>query len=291
MADDRQYMADFMNLWAGDTKSFMNVWQSSADAWQQVLSASEGGMETQNGQDMFGDWKAWWQDMFSHGAMQKYSDTDAFAEFAASAARTFTEGYSQFTEWMKSAAGNDGADDQHSFIKMQQGIHQKWMEFQEKEIQPLLRIPPIGLTRIYQEKMNQLVEGHNHYHAAVADFQLLLCRPMESSMREMREKLEENNNGNPAEDFQQYYSTWIKTLERHYMDLFNSSEWRTSLGRVVEEAASFRVSKNEIIIDFMQFLPIPTNRDMDDVYKELYTLKKTVKQLVKKNKQQESNAR
>jgi hypothetical protein len=74
------------------------------------------------------------------------------------------------------------------------------------------------------------------------------------------------------------------------MDLFTSSEWRQSLCRVVEEAASFKMSKNEIMMDFMQSLPIPTNRDMDEVYKELYTLKKMVKDLLKKNKQQESKA-
>jgi hypothetical protein len=75
------------------------------------------------------------------------------------------------------------------------------------------------------------------------------------------------------------------------MDLFTSSEWRTSLCRLVEEAANFRVSRNEIMIDFMQFLPIPTNKDMDEVYKELYTLKKMVKQLLKNNKTQELTSR
>lgn len=289
MPDDRQQKVDPNNPWAESYKSFMNIWQSSTDAWQQVLSASTGGMKSQNRQGLFGDWKVQWTDMFNLEAMKNYEDAGTFTELATSAASLFSEGYSQFSEWVKSVANTDETGEQSSFIKMQQGIHQKWMEFQEKEIQPLLRVPQIGLTRIYQEKMNQLVERQNRYQAAVADFQYLICRPMESSMREMREKLEEDNDENPAEAFQQYYSKWIKTLERHYMDLFTSSEWRTSLCRVVEEAANFRVSKNEIITDFMQFVPIPTNRDMDDVYKELYTLKKMVKDLEKKNKQQEWN--
>lgn len=290
MENNREHKVDLNDLWAESTKSFMNLWQSSTATWQEILGATMGDQETQNRENPFGDWSALWPKMFNQEAMQNFKDAGTFADLAASAASSFTEGYSQFHEWMNSAACNDQTCKEHSFLKNQQDLFQTWMEFHEKEIQPLLRIPQVGLTRFYQERMNQLVDRHNMYQAAVADFQYLLCRPMESSLCEMKEKLEKGEDGNPAGDFNQYYSTWIKTLERHYMDLFTSSEWRQSLCRVVEEAASFKMSKNDIMMDFMQSLPIPTNRDMDEVYKELYTLKKMVKDLLKKNKQQESKA-
>ena len=69
------------------------------------------------------------------------------------------------------------------------------------------------------------------------------------------------------------------------MELFRSPEWHQSLNRLIDEAANFRISRNEILMDFLQFLPIPTNKDMDDVYKELYHLKKTVKEMAKKMKE------
>lgn len=290
MENDRQHKVDLNDLWAESTRSFMNLWQSSTAVWQEFLAASMGNRETQNRENPFVDWNAQWTNMFNQEAMQNFRDAGTFADLAASAVSSFSEGYSQFHEWMKSVGGKDEPCKEHSFIKTQQDLFQTWMEFHEKEIQPLLRVPQVGLTRFYQEKMNQLVERHNLYQAAVADFQYLLCRPMESSLCEMREKLDKGQNGNPSGDFKEYYTLWIKTLERHFMDLFTSSEWRKTLSRVVEEAANFRLSKNEIMMDFMQVLPIPTNRDMDEVYKELYTLKKMVKDLLKKNKQQESNA-
>jgi uncharacterized protein YukE len=87
-----------------------------------------------------------------------------------------------------------------------------------------------------------------------------------------------------------YYTKWIKTLEGQYMELFRSPEWHQSLNRLIDGAASFRASRNEILTDFIQFLPIPTNKDMDDVYKELYHLKKTIKQMAKKLKDLEPQA-
>jgi archaellum component FlaC len=45
------------------------------------------------------------------------------------------------------------------------------------------------------------------------------------------------------------------------------------------------VAKQEFLRDGLQQLPIPTNKDMDDLYKELYLLKKRIKALEKKVEQ------
>ena len=42
------------------------------------------------------------------------------------------------------------------------------------------------------------------------------------------------------------------------------------------------VAKHEMLQDFVQMLPVPTQKDMDGLYKELYLLKKRIKQLEKK---------
>ena len=160
MEKDDQNKVDFNELWAESAKSFMNLWQSTAASYQEILTASLGELRPQGSANFFGDLTAQFSNILNQDATQSFSDAGTFADIAASAVRSFSEGYSQFQEWMTSAASSDGACKDHSFVKAQQDIFQKWMEFHEKEIQPLLRMPQVGLTRIYQEKLNQLVERH-----------------------------------------------------------------------------------------------------------------------------------
>jgi polyhydroxyalkanoate synthesis regulator phasin len=44
---------------------------------------------------------------------------------------------------------------------------------------------------------------------------------------------------------------------------------------------AFSVAKNQFLQDLLQSLPVPTHKEMDDLYKELYALKKKVKSLEK----------
>jgi polyhydroxyalkanoate synthesis regulator phasin len=43
----------------------------------------------------------------------------------------------------------------------------------------------------------------------------------------------------------------------------------------------YMVARQELFRDTLQTFQMPTNKDMDDLYKELYRLKKRVKQLEK----------
>ena len=66
------------------------------------------------------------------------------------------------------------------------------------------------------------------------------------------------------------------------MSLFKTEEYRQALSRLIDETAAFKITGNDVLTEFLEFLPIPTNREMDEVYKELYTLKKQTRQANKK---------
>ena len=43
-----------------------------------------------------------------------------------------------------------------------------------------------------------------------------------------------------------------------------------------------------VLTELLEFLPIPTNKEMDELYRDLYTLKKQVKESAKKISKLES---
>ncbi len=287
MNDNRQAWNDPFSAWADLTRSVSDFWQSSAKAWQETATAfTKAAMAREQNETAAAAWKNLFTGAFSPEAMQSLGSSPSFSEVAVEGARSLIDGFLRFQERIKASSGNgQGADS-----GCHQDIFRMWMEFHEKEIRPLLNVPQVGLTRFHQEKMNQLLDRFNLYQAAVGEFHYLLCRPMETSLKEMRDKLDQSREDDSSKDLKQYYGLWIKTLEGHYMELFQSPEWNKALARLVDEASGFRVSRNEIMADLMQFLPVPTNKEMDEVYKELYTLKKMVKGLMKKAAQQEPNA-
>jgi class III poly(R)-hydroxyalkanoic acid synthase PhaE subunit len=185
--------------------------------------------------------------------------------------------------WNKSEPTGNGVEKiGHEAVKA-------WTAIYEKGFQPLLKIPQVGLTRVHQEKINRLADKFHAYQATVSEFQMLLSVPMQKSFADMREELDRlREKGEPAQDFKVHYGTWIKVLENHYMSLFRSQEYRLALSRLLNETAAFRVTGNDVMMEFLEFLPIPTNREMDEIYKELYTLKKQTKESAKKISKLES---
>jgi polyhydroxyalkanoate synthesis regulator phasin len=46
--------------------------------------------------------------------------------------------------------------------------------------------------------------------------------------------------------------------------------------------SEFSKAKKEILQDFLNMLPVPTLKELDELYKEIYLLKKRIKALEKK---------
>jgi polyhydroxyalkanoate synthesis regulator phasin len=76
---------------------------------------------------------------------------------------------------------------------------------------------------------------------------------------------------------------WIKILEGHYMTLFQSPEYVNILGNTLVSMSDFTAAKNEVIEDMLNMFPIPKQKDMDELYREIYLLKKRIKALEKKS--------
>jgi class III poly(R)-hydroxyalkanoic acid synthase PhaE subunit len=178
---------------------------------------------------------------------------------------------------------NSGEITNRSFEGFRHEAVKAWTAMYEAAIQPVLKVPQVGLTRVYKEKINRLTDKFNAYQAALSEFQVLLSGPMEKSFADMRMEIEAARvKGEQADNFEIYYGMWIKVLENHYMSLFRSEDYRRALTRLMDETAAFRITGNDVLMEFLEFLPIPTNKEMDELYKDLYTLKKQIKEYAKK---------
>ncbi|HOG11286.1 MAG: Poly(R)-hydroxyalkanoic acid synthase subunit (PHA_synth_III_E) [Deltaproteobacteria bacterium ADurb.Bin151] len=168
----------------------------------------------------------------------------------------------------------------YKFENLDQDIFKALNDVYEKEIQQYFKIPPLGLTRFYQERFNELLNQHNIFETTLAEFLSILYMPLEKSFNVFQEKLQEMaQQGNIPTTTRESYAIWLKILEGHYMSLFKSPDYTEALHRVLKHFENFMIARNEAIQDFLQMLPVVTTKDIDDLYKEFHLLKKRVKVL------------
>ncbi len=87
--------------------------------------------------------------------------------------------------------------------------------------------------------------------------------------------------GTLPEDSKTYYQMWVKILEGLYMKLFQSREYINALGQTLDSMSEFTMARNEVVEDMMASLPIPKQKDVDELYHEIYRMKKRIKALEK----------
>lgn len=173
----------------------------------------------------------------------------------------------------------------YKFGNLDQEAFRALTDIYEKELRQYSRIPQLGLTRFYQERFNELLDKKNLFETTAAEFISIICLPIEKSFKVFQEKLQSMaQDGAMPKDLKESYEIWIKILEGHYMSLFQSKEYTNALHNTLDKLEDFVLAKNDALRDILQFLPVPTTSEMDELYKEFYHLKKRVKELEKKAK-------
>jgi len=188
-------------------------------------------------------------------------------------------------QWLEKAEKVGKSTKAFTFENLDEDFLKSWKDIYEKEVRKFFNIPQLGLARLYQEKMFWAVDKFNLYQATVAEFIRLLYLPVEKSFQAMQEKLTEMADGGELpEDSKTYYQMWIKILEGHYMKLLQSPEYTQLMHKTLNSLSEVSVAKKEILQDAMKMLPVPTQKEMDELYKEIYELKKKIKTLEKAKK-------
>jgi class III poly(R)-hydroxyalkanoic acid synthase PhaE subunit len=185
-------------------------------------------------------------------------------------------------QWLEKAGRIERSTQAYSFEHLDKNTFKTWAEIYENEFRQFLHIPQLGLTRVYQEKFNQAMDNYNRFQTAFAGFMYLFYLPMEKSLKVLQDEVGKMaEEGKLTEDYNAYYRQWIKILEGHYMNLFKSAEYVQTMGETLDTLEEFLKARDSVIQDLLKALAVPTQKDMDDLYQEMYQLKKRIRKLEK----------
>jgi polyhydroxyalkanoate synthase subunit PhaE len=280
-------------------KASTDFWKSTASMWPAPSGGispvpGEAGKEEgdKSAEDSWQMLSEIWQALFNlinKPVTGEFHPVSALPEWMLKASQPLWSGYLLFQKQWMEGEEKVSAGELEGFANVAQKMTKAWLEMYEKEFRQILNMPQLGLTRVYQERVNQTIEKFIQFQGGLTEFMQILLTPMEKAYNQVGAEIKnlEKQGKEALKDSKAYYQFWIKKMEENYMVLMRSPEYSETLGNTVKALHDFRIVRSQLFMDIMQDLPIPTNKDMDELYKDLYLLKKRVKELEKKVKSYE----
>lgn len=205
---------------------------------------------------------------------------DLVLGFAQTCLQGLTSLQTKANDWVEKRGGVFSEAD---IQELDRELLKTWRDTYEKEFSRYLKLPQIGLTRLYQERAFAAADKMNTFQLELAEYLHLLYLPIEQSLRTVQEKMTEMADDGPLDEKSKtYYNLWIKVLEGHYMELFQTSEYTEAMHKTLYALHEYSNAKQAVINDTLKQLNIPTAQDLDELSKEIYLLKKRVRELEKK---------
>ena len=283
-------------LLAAWMKSATDFWGSMAQMWPGVTGISETpngppkgdkGRMQESWESALRIWQTFSSTFAEPGAVDNLSmGIHALPEVLMKMTKTGWDAYFRLQQqWMERLGRIGKSTEAYKFENLDQDAFRAWLEIYDKEFRQFLKVPQLGLTRFYQERTADLIDKFNVFQGAMAEFMYLIYLPMDKTHKVMQEKVEElTKEGELLESSQDYYRMWLKILEGHYMTLFKSPEYTQVLGNTLNAMEEYTAARQQLLQDMMQMFQMPTNKEMDELYKEIYILKKRIKKLEKASK-------
>ena len=162
------------------------------------------------------------------------------------------------------------------------GINTIWREMYQSDFQKIFKIPQLGIARNYQEQINQAMDTGNQAMMAFSEFMALLYIPIEKAGTAVSEQYQKMIDDNEVpEDPKAIYNLWVKALEGYFMEILQSPQYIDAMNTVINTISDHKASKGKLISAMLQQFEIPSNIELDDLYKEIYQLKKRLRSLEK----------
>jgi hypothetical protein len=142
------------------------------------------------------------------------------------------------------------------------------------------QVPQVGMLRLYQERFLKFIERTKSLVGSYTDFTKIMQASLDNASRGLQARIADlAMQGKPPSGMQELYDIWLEILEKQYMEAMRSAEFLTALKEVMDQTQAFKKARDEFFTDLLRGLPIPTNTEMDALYKELYNLKREVREL------------
>ncbi len=143
----------------------------------------------------------------------------------------------------------------------------------------LLRLPTMGFFRETMERMNRSIDSFLEFVVVLNQYHSMFYQTGMRASEKVYARLGEfgDEDWTSPDGFRKFYRLWWTINEDAYHELFMSPEFTNMLRQVLDRGLLFRKWMDAFTDKMLEITNIPTKKDMDEIYKALYELKKEVR--------------
>jgi len=163
-----------------------------------------------------------------------------------------------------------------------------WLKTYETAFGRAFKMPAIGPTG---EKSKNMMKGFSTFtdlYTSGMDSSIDFQSVSTEAMRRMQEKTASKVEGgecNPRQ-YKDIYDTWMETYSETFKEYLKSGHFAADTGKFMSSLMEFQIHNREMLEEnYLKPMNLPTKTEIDEINKELYSLKKHVKQLTSQIKE------
>jgi len=167
----------------------------------------------------------------------------------------------------------EGSDENLNEIHAHMSDH--LLELYQECVGKYLTAPQFGIPREALQQINIAISAYHKFMGAVGDFLIMFSTPFKKSMDILQQAIKDRERTD--ESFQtakEVYHFAVKIFDKEYDDWLKSPAGVQSVVNMVDNYLEYRKKLNPVKDIWLKSLSIPTQREMEDVYRGIYDLKK-----------------
>ena len=197
--------------------------------------------------------------------------------------RTILNGnlYVQFMNTVLDAAkaGYAGEDSDETRNEIYDKITQQYLKFYHESVGKYFGVPQFGIQRETLHQVMAAIDSHHRFMVAVGEFLVKFNMPLKNSLNILQQAIRDRDEaGEGFKSAKEIYNFATKILEKRYDEYIKSPEGVQDVVDVVEKYVDYKKKSNIVKDILFRSMSIPTRREMEDVYKGIYELKKKTRQ-------------
>lgn len=197
-------------------------------------------------------------------------------------AKTCVDFYKNFlSPWMQIDAGimeRIAAGDRHAYIDFFKDFNTKY----EESVEKIFSMMGMGANRESNEDLMKVMNAYIKMLFTAGELSVLISDSIRDSAKVLVDRYQQNiKEGKVVTTFREFYNLWYSVTEEVLLGLLNTDDFSKVFGDFADKYAQYMIALNKVQERMLASLPIPTNSDMNSLYRTVYDLRKAVRDLTR----------
>jgi hypothetical protein len=173
-----------------------------------------------------------------------------------------------------------------SSFESTQEFYDQWVNTYKATMGKLFEMPAVGPAREKSEKMMKGFSTSVNLYAAWMDSTANFQNVFLEAMRRVRLKMATEKEGEISPDNKDFYELGIETYSETFKEFLKSGHFASDMGKLNSCLMDNQIYNREMLEEnYLKPMNLPTMTEIDEINKELYSLKKKVKELTSQIKE------